>query len=125
MMKKYWIISSICAAAIFVLSAMIIGVFHTVYAGRVKKLVTELNENAVVMRYCMDEDAETSEIVHVVVRDRTNYRLDKLPQKADCRFLGLFGEDGRQYVSESGSGLLPLEEEMLLYARFAEMGAEK
>lgn len=124
-MKKYWIINTICVAAILVLSATVIGVFYTVFAGRVKKLVTELNDNAVVVRYCMDEDAETSEIVHVLVRDKANYRLDKLPQKPEYRFLGLFGADGRQYVSASGEGLLPLEEEMLLYARFAEMGAER
>lgn len=121
-MKKYYIIGTIAAAVLFALTIAVVWCIYAVYKGRVDDLISDLNENSVVLRYYADEEFDTSEVIYIRVRDKENYQLDQLPVKEGCIFVGLFDvKTDQQYVTSDGYGIVALTDDILLYAKFQEI----
>lgn len=120
-MKKYYLIGTISAVVLFALTIAVLWCIYAVYKGKTKDLITDLENNSVVLRYYTDEEFDSAEVVYIRIRDKENYQLDQLPVKEGFIFIGLFdvGTD-QQYVTSDGYGIVALTDDVLLYAKFQE-----
>ena len=120
-MKKYYLIGTIAAIVLFALTIAVLWCVYAVYKGRVDDLITDLDNNSVVLRYYSDEEFDSAEVIYIRIRDKENYRLDQIPVKEGSVFVGLFDtKTDRQYVTSDGYGMVTLTDDILLYAKFRE-----
>ena len=121
-MKKYYIIGSIAAVAIFLITIMVIGIASCVMSNNFKNEIADIESNVVILRYYTDDDYDNAEIIYMQIMDKDNYKIDKIPNKQGYIFSGLYdGTDYKtstQYVDSNGYNLVSLTKDILLYPIF-------
>ncbi len=120
-MKKYYLIGAIAAVVLFALTCVFFWCMYGVTSNNVENLISNLEENSVVLRYYTDEDFDAAGVVYIRVLDKENYRLETIPSKEGFVFVGLFDTaTDQQYVTSDGNGIVTLTDNVLLYAKFEE-----
>ena len=121
-MKKYYLIGSIVAVVIFILTFSVLCIMMVVHTNNQKKQTENLQNDIVIVRYFTDDDYDSAEVVYIQVTDKNNYKIYDLPQKEGYFFSGLYdGPDynlSTLYVDSNGNGIVPLTSEILLYPIF-------
>lgn len=123
-MKKYYIIGSIAAVAVFLITFMVIGIASCSSSNKRQKEVENIESNVVILRYYADDDYDNAEVIYMQITNKDNYKIDRVPTKKGYIFSGLYDrpdyKTATQYVDSNGNCLVPLTTDILLYPIFVE-----